>query len=59
VDDLHRDGHRTTFVDLMTKFTGSESGRGWLMTFRDSSWMLTVAIFHQGGVAENDLKAAK
>jgi oleate hydratase len=36
-----------TFFELMTKLTGSEPGRGGLMTFRDSNWVFTLAIFHQ------------
>lgn len=36
-----------TFFELMTDFTGSEPGRGGLMTFKDSNWLLTLAIFHQ------------
>lgn len=35
------------FFELMTDFTGSEPGRGGLMTFKDSGWLLTLALFHQ------------
>jgi oleate hydratase len=37
----------STFFELMRKFSGSNVGRGGLMTFRDSSWVLTLALFHQ------------
>ena len=37
----------TTFVELMTAFTGSEPGRGGHMTLKDSNWLLTLTIFHQ------------
>lgn len=36
-----------TFFELMTALTGSEPGRGGLLTFKDSNWLITVAIFHQ------------
>ena len=36
-----------TFFELMTALTGSEPGRGGLMTMKDSNWLITVAIFHQ------------
>ena len=36
-----------TFFGLMTKLTGSEPGRGGLMTLKDSNWLITVALFHQ------------
>jgi len=35
------------FFDLMQKFSGSAPGRGGLITFKDSSWLITVSIFHQ------------
>jgi len=35
------------FVDFISARSGGEVGRSGLMTFRDSSWLLTVAIFHQ------------
>jgi oleate hydratase len=35
------------FVSLMEEFTGREAGRGGLMTFKQSSWLLTVVRFHQ------------
>ena len=35
------------FFELMTELTGSEPGRGGLMTLKDSNWLITVAIFHQ------------
>jgi len=36
-----------TFFDLMKAFTGSEPGRGGLLTFMDSPWLLTLYIFKQ------------
>ena len=36
-----------TFFDLVTKFTGSEPGRGGHMTFKDSNWVITFTIFPQ------------
>jgi len=36
-----------TFLNLMRKFSGSEPGKGGLMTFKDSQWLLTLSIFHQ------------
>lgn len=36
-----------TFFDLMSALTGSEPGRGGLMTLRDSNWLITTALFHQ------------
>jgi oleate hydratase len=35
------------FVSLMEEFTGREAGRGGLMTFKRSNWLLTVVRFHQ------------
>ncbi len=35
------------FFDLMRAKSGSEPGRGGLMTFKDSNWLITLAIFHQ------------
>jgi oleate hydratase len=39
--------HDPTFARLMQQFSGSEPGRGGLITFKDSNWLLTVSIFHQ------------
>jgi oleate hydratase len=36
-----------TFLQLMQKFSGSEAGKGGLITFKDSNWLLTVSVFHQ------------
>jgi oleate hydratase len=36
-----------TYFEQMTELTGSEPGRGGLLTLKDSNWLLTVAIFHQ------------
>jgi oleate hydratase len=35
------------FVEQMAALTGSESGRGGLVTLKDSSWVLSVSVFHQ------------
>ena len=35
------------FFGLMANFSGSEAGRGGLITFKDSSWLITLSIFHQ------------
>ena len=37
----------TDFIDLMTALTGSEPGRGGLVTLKDSPWLLSLSIFHQ------------
>jgi len=36
-----------TFFSLMEAFSGSEAGKGGLITFKDSAWLLTLSIFHQ------------
>jgi oleate hydratase len=35
------------FIDQMFALTGSETGRGGLVTLKDSSWVLSVSVFHQ------------
>jgi oleate hydratase len=35
------------FFDLMTALTGSKPGSGGLVTLKDSSWLLSLSIFHQ------------
>jgi oleate hydratase len=35
------------FIELMTALTGSEPGRGGLVTLKDSGWVLSLSIFHQ------------
>ncbi|MGB6344316.1 MAG: oleate hydratase [Xanthobacteraceae bacterium] len=37
----------TEFVTQMTALTSSESGRGGLVTLKDSPWMLSLSVFHQ------------
>jgi oleate hydratase len=37
----------TEFFEKMTELTGSEPGIGGLVTPKDSSWLLTVTIFHR------------
>jgi oleate hydratase len=39
--------HDPTFFQLMQQFSGSEAGKGGLITFKDSNWLLTVSMFHQ------------
>jgi oleate hydratase len=36
----------TEFIDRMTALTGAKPGTGGLVTLRDSSWVLSVTIFH-------------
>jgi len=35
------------FFDQMTKFTSNEPGTGGLVTFKDSSWLMSVVLAHQ------------
>jgi oleate hydratase len=35
------------FFDLMEKFSGSAAGKGGLITFTASNWLLTIALNHQ------------
>jgi oleate hydratase len=37
----------TEFVEQMAALTGRESGRGGLVTLKDSGWMLSLSVFHQ------------
>jgi oleate hydratase len=37
----------TQFIDQMTALTGSEPGRGGLVTLKDSGWVLSLSVFHQ------------
>jgi oleate hydratase len=39
--------HDPTFFQLMQQFSGSEAGKGGLVTFKDSNWLLTLSMFHQ------------
>ncbi len=36
-----------TFFAEMEKFSGSEAGKGGLITFKDSGWLLTIVLNHQ------------
>ncbi|MFI0976257.1 oleate hydratase [Streptomyces sp. NPDC021093] len=36
-----------SFFGLMEKFSGSEAGKGGLITFKTSSWLLTIVLNHQ------------
>jgi oleate hydratase len=38
---------RTEFLDQMVALTGSETGRGGLVSLIDSGWLLSLSIFHQ------------
>jgi len=35
------------FFDLIEKFSGSEAGKGGLITFKDSAWFMTIVLNHQ------------
>lgn len=35
------------FLELMEKFSGRPAGMGGLITFKDSSWLITISIYHQ------------
>ncbi|WP_188279499.1 oleate hydratase [Streptomyces sp. CBMA29] len=35
------------FFKLMEEFSGSEAGKGGLITFKDSAWLLTIVLNHQ------------
>jgi oleate hydratase len=35
------------FINQLSALTGSEPGRGGLVTLKDSSWVLSLSIFHQ------------
>ncbi|MFI1224472.1 MULTISPECIES: oleate hydratase [unclassified Streptomyces] len=35
------------FFEQMEKLSGSEAGKGGLITFKDSSWLLTIVLNHQ------------
>lgn len=35
------------FFKLMAEFSGSEAGKGGLITFKESSWLLTIVLNHQ------------
>src|SRR5262249_19001359 len=37
----------TEFLDLMSDLTGSETGRGGLVSLIDSGWLLSLSMFHQ------------
>lgn len=39
--------HDPTFFRLMQQFSGSKPGKGGLITFKDSNWLVTLSIFHQ------------
>ncbi|MFB7718976.1 oleate hydratase [Nocardia sp. NPDC056100] len=36
-----------TFFAEMEKFSGSEAGKGGLITFKDSNWLMTIVLNHQ------------
>ena len=35
------------FFRLMKEFSGSDGGKGGLITFKNSSWLITISIYHQ------------
>ncbi len=37
----------STFFDLLEAFSGSEAGKGGLVTIKDTNWLLTVVLNHQ------------
>jgi oleate hydratase len=37
----------TEFINQIAALTGSESGRGGLVTLKDSGWVLSLSVFHQ------------
>lgn len=39
--------HDPVFARSIAEFTENEPGRGGLLTFKDSNWLLTLSIFHQ------------
>ena len=39
--------HDPLFFDLMERFTGNVAGTGGLVTFTDSSWLMSVVLAHQ------------
>jgi oleate hydratase len=36
-----------SFFDFMEHFTGNAAGTGGLITFRESSWLMSIVLFHQ------------
>jgi len=42
----------TEFVNQIATLTGSESGRGGLVTLKDSGWVLSLSVFHQPEIIE-------
>ncbi|MBL6651905.1 MAG: oleate hydratase [Reyranella sp.] len=42
----------TEFIDQISALTGSETGRGGLVSLIDSPWMLSLSIFHQPEVID-------
>ena len=37
----------SAFFDFMEEFTGNRTGTGGIVTFADSSWILSIVLFHQ------------
>jgi oleate hydratase len=42
----------TDFVNQMEALSGSKSGRGGLVTLKDSPWVISLSVFHQPEIAE-------
>jgi len=40
------------FVNQMEALSGSKSGRGGLVTLKDSAWVISLSVFHQPEIAE-------
>ena len=40
-------GRSWAFIDQISVLTGSEPGRGGLVTLKDSGWVLSLSVFHQ------------
>ena len=39
--------HNPVFFDAMHRFSGNEAGTGGLVTFKDSSWLMSIVLAHQ------------
>ncbi len=42
----------TEFISQMAALTGSQAGRGGLVTLKDSGWVLSLSVFHQPEIIE-------
>ena len=39
--------HNPAFFDELNRFSGNEAGTGGLVTFKDSSWLMSIVLAHQ------------